>query len=154
FYYLVTASIFDSKFRGDDKVWRDTRYNKSFSVNLLIGKEFYTKKDNIWGLNARANFLGGGRYDGIDEVASVQAKRIIYDSNKIFENQYPSNFFLDLSITYRINKAKYSSTFALQVKNALGTPAIIDNEYNYKKKAVEQQKMVIMIPVLSYKIDF
>lgn len=154
FYYLITASVFDSKFRGDDKKWHNTRFNKRYSFNLLLGKEFFTKKDNIWGLNCRANFLGGERHDGIDEAASLQNKRVIADYSKVYTEQFPDNFYLDLSVTYRINKAKRSSTIAFQIKNALNTPSIFGKKYNYKTDKIENEELQIMIPVLSYKVDF
>ncbi len=154
FYYLITASVFDSKFQGDDKKWHDTRFNKRYSINFLAGKEFYTQKDNILGFNLRANFLGGERHDGVNETASIQAQRVITDFTKVYTERYPDNFFLDLSITYRINKAKRSSTIAFQVKNVLNKPSVFGKKYNYMKDIVENEELQIMVPVLSYKVDF
>ena len=39
FYYMVTASLFDSRYRTDTGEWYNTRFNRNFAVNLLAGKE-------------------------------------------------------------------------------------------------------------------
>jgi hypothetical protein len=55
YYYMITASLFNSQYKGGDNVWRDTRYNRNFALNFLIGKEWQMgkNKQNILGLNAR-----------------------------------------------------------------------------------------------------
>ena len=40
FYYLFTASLFESKYKGSDNVWRNTAFNSNYIVNFLGGKEF------------------------------------------------------------------------------------------------------------------
>jgi hypothetical protein len=37
YYYMLTASLFNSKYKGGDNVWRDTRYNRNYAFNFLIG---------------------------------------------------------------------------------------------------------------------
>ena len=40
FYYLFTASIFDSQYTGGDGIWHSTKYDRRFIVNGLTGKEW------------------------------------------------------------------------------------------------------------------
>ncbi|CAK9249793.1 unnamed protein product [Sphagnum jensenii] len=40
FYFMYTLSLFDSKYRATDDVWRNTTYDNVFVTNLLGGKEF------------------------------------------------------------------------------------------------------------------
>lgn len=154
FYYLITASLFDSKYKGDDDVWRNTRFNKTFVCNVLYGKEFIINENSLLGVNGRFTYTGGERYSPVNYTQSLIEKEVVYDETKAFENQFPSSYNLDITISYRINKAKRSSIFALQLKNALGSPMYSGFGYNYKSKSVEMDKVVIVIPVLSYKIEF
>lgn len=39
-YYMVTASVFDSKYKGGDGKWYNTRFNRHYILNGLIGKEW------------------------------------------------------------------------------------------------------------------
>jgi len=156
FYYLVTASIFDSKYKADDNVWRSTRYDKEFVANILLGKEFFIgeNKKNTLGLNIRLNMVGGERQTPLLAQESQLAKRPIYDEGKAFEDKDDFCNFLDLAITYRINKKKHSSIWALQVKNALGALQYDGYEYNYKHQQMDRSKNVFVIPNISYKIEF
>jgi hypothetical protein len=78
FYYLFTASVFDSKYKGGDGVEHSTRYNKGFVFNVLAGKEFYVgrSKTNILGINARFSVTGGQRTTPVD-IASTEAAQDI-----------------------------------------------------------------------------
>jgi hypothetical protein len=153
YYYLVTASLFDSKYKAADGIWRNTRYNKRYALNLLFGKE-YNIKSNVLGLNGRLNYVGGERYSPIDSEQSALKKDVVYNENRAFDEQSDPMCYLDFTITYRINKKRYSGVWALQVKNVLLTPTFNGFDYNYKTKTVEKDQDKVILPVLSYKIEF
>lgn len=154
FYYLVTASIFDSKYKGDDGIWRNTRYDKEVAVNILFGKEFTIKQNKTLGLNMRFNYMGGEKTTPILEEQSIAAKTIIYDYQNLFEEKLEDAYYLDLSITYRNNRPKLSTVWAFQIKNALATPINEGKFYNYKTNTIEESKTTVVVPVISYKIEF
>ena len=62
-YYLITASVFDSKYKGGDGVWHNTRFNRRYILNTLIGKEWMLgkNKQNILSANAKFTLQGGER---------------------------------------------------------------------------------------------
>ena len=156
FYYLITASVFDSKYRGDDHVWRNTRYDKEFVANILVGKEIYMgrNKNNVLGINGRLNIVGGERYSPILIRESTETKSEVYDETRAFADQEPYSKFFDLTLTYRINRKNYSGIWAIQVKNILGSPLNEGYSYNYKVDKVQKDRTVVVLPVLSYKIEF
>ncbi len=156
FYYLVTTSIFDSKYKADDKVWRNSRFDKGFVANFLIGKEFIMgkNKNNILGVNARLNMIGGERTTPILQEESNAAQRAVYDESRLFEEKDELSNFLNFTVTYRQNKKRYSSIWALQVSNLLRTPQNREYVFNYKKQQVEMLQDVFTLPGISYKIEF
>jgi hypothetical protein len=155
YYFLITTSIFNSKYRADDGIWRNTIYNQSYVANLLYGKEFYMANNKILGINGKFTFMGGERYSPVDMAKSLQEKMVIFDESKAFSNQLPATKYLDLTITYQINKPRYSSMWALQIKNVLAMPMSNANfAYNYKTGKVTNDKIVVILPLLSYKIEF
>ncbi len=153
YYYLITTSIFDSKYKGDDGIWRNTRYDKEYVINILAGKEFYLNDNKILGVNTKINFTGGERISPIMQDLSSQFEEVVYDETNAFADQLPPIQHLDVTITYRKNKLNYSSIWALQIKNLLGEP-YGGYIYNYKTKKVEFNNTVIVLPILSYKIEF
>jgi CarboxypepD_reg-like domain len=158
YYYLLTASFFDSKYTGGNGKIYNSRFNKNYVLTFLGGKEFvFDKKQGkirILGVNGRISFMGGHRIVPIDEELSYQEKEIYYDWSNPYQKQNPTDFFLDLTINYRINKKKHSSIWTLQVKNLTGTPSNYMYQYNIKENKIENTNQTIMVPEISYKIEF
>ena len=155
YYYLITGSIFKSEYKAGDNVWRNTRYNKGFVLNALFGKEFYFANNRkVLDVNARVSVTGGERYSPILESQSVAAKRVIYDKSRAFSKQFRTLTYADFTVNYRINHRKSSSVFSFQMKNVLGAPIYIDHNYNYQTGQIELSKATLIIPNISYKIEF
>ncbi|MCX6271784.1 MAG: TonB-dependent receptor, partial [Bacteroidetes bacterium] len=65
YYFLINASLFESKYKSLEGVWRNTQYNGNYLGNILCGKEFknFGKKQNqTIALNAKIFFGGGKKY--------------------------------------------------------------------------------------------
>ena len=155
-YYLLTASLFESQYIGGDGIERDTRYATGYVVNGLLGKEFYLgqTRENMFGISAKLKLAGGARRTPTDVAKAESAQEIITDETRAFEEQNPDQIFLDLSLTYRKNKKSYSSVWALQLLNALGSTSVSYYDYDYKLNQVVLVEEVIVVPSLSYKIEF
>lgn len=156
FYYLFTASLFDSKYTGGDGIERDGLYNKHFIFNLLAGKEWKIGKlkRNILGLNSRLSYMGGDRYTPVLEAESIQKGEIIYDYSKAYTEKEKNAAILSFSLTYRINKSHHAGTWAFHLLNALGNQEFRGYEINPRTGLPEKKFDRIMVPNLSYKIEF
>lgn len=156
YYFLITGSIFKSKYRGGDHIWRDTRFNRGYAFNALAGSEWQLgPSETKWlGLNLGLNLMGGLRRSPLDEVASIASRQEVLDENRAFESKEPSVYYLDLNLTYRINKSGHSSVWGLQIKNLMGSPDYGGYVYNYQTNTMQENQVSFMIPNLSYKIEF
>jgi len=154
FYYLLTASLFDSRYTGGDGVERSTMYNRNYVVNLLFGKEWQVRKDHILGINGRGRFLGGNRRVPVDFETSEAMGEVIYDYSRGYTEQEPNIYQLDMTLTYKINRRKHSSSWALQVMNVLGRKEFHGYDYNYNTGEVEIDEVRVVVPSISYKIEF
>ncbi|TAJ09055.1 TonB-dependent receptor [Marinilabiliaceae bacterium JC017] len=158
-YYLATASVFDSKYTGADRKERNTRFNKNYVFNALIGKEWMVgrKNHNILGANIRLNYMGGNRIEHVDETASLAAKEVIYgetNGNVAYSKQFDDIPIFSFTLSFRRNKPKYSSVWSLQVINATKTEEFSYDYYNLKTNTINQKYNSVMIPNISYKIEF
>jgi len=156
FYYSVTASIYNSEYKGGDKIWRNTRFDRNYAFNFLIGKEwnFGNLKNKIFGANIRFCYQGGDRFSPIDPIKSALAQDAIFDETNAFSKQLTPSFTTHLSLLYRINKKKITSELALKILNAGQYKEFYDFQYNYITQNVVQHRESIIIPNLSYKIEF
>ncbi len=156
FYYMMTASIFDSKYTGDDGVWRNTRYNRRFLANLLGGKEWMLgrSKSQILGVNLRVNVMGGYRYTPLDMAASLEAQEPIEDESRLMESQYPTGVVVHSTVNYRINRNKVTHEFGVAVANITGNKEYYGFDYNFKTHELDRIDVVVSIPNIYYKIAF
>lgn len=156
FYYLITGSVFESEYTGGDGVWRDTRFNRNYTFNVLVGKEWVISgnKNKLIGVNARLNMMGGKHLSPLNDQSSILSQEEVLDESNAFQDREPYNYQVDLTITHRKNKPKHSSVWAVQLKNALGSEEFFGYRYNYQTLAMEKDKSKIMVPSISYKIEF
>ncbi|MEI7492136.1 MAG: TonB-dependent receptor [Bacteroidota bacterium] len=154
YYYLVTVSLFDSKYKGGDGIERNTRFNANYVVNLLGGKEWTIRSKNILGVNLKGSFTGGEYYVPVNLGQSVVQHREILDEPAAYTVRLPAVFYLDLTITYRTNHKKFSGIWALQVRNLLNQSPIVGYVYDDFNHTVETQRSLGIIPLLSYKVEF
>lgn len=154
YYYLFTATIFDSKYTSGDGIEYNTVYNRGHVINLLAGKEWMLKGKDVLGISAKVTYMGGLRYTPVLYEESMAAKWALPDNTRAYEGQFPSTTGVDLSITYKVNKAKYSGTWYFMMKNALMQPDYSDPFYSRMKNDVIIDEMKMPFPHVGYKIEF
>lgn len=153
-YYLLTASIFDSKYIDAQKVERNTLYNRNYLTTLAIGKEFVIKGKNLLGFNVNGTYMGGGRLTPYLTEESHEAKKIIYDSDRLYENQADTEIWLNAGITYKVNRERSTVTWGLDFQNALLTEQMAGYKYNLNKNSIDEDKVLFLLPNFFYKIEF
>jgi hypothetical protein len=156
YYYLFTASLFDSKYKGDDGIERNTRFNTQYVFNLLYGKEWIVGKQNnkIIGVNAKVNFFGGRRATPVNDIESVLAQDVVYYYSQLYDDKEPDKFHISATINYQINKKHHSGIWSLQMVNLFMAKENYGLYYNYKTKQVERFEFSVLVPNISYKIEF
>lgn len=154
FYYLFTGTLYNSRYKGGDEIWRNTRFDQDFAFNLLGGKEFsWDNASKMLGVNGRVSYLGGQRRSPIDHQSSQAVEQVEFHEQRAFEKRYPNKLIVDLTVTYRINRKNHASVWALQVKNVL-LAKDLSYDYNFQTNEVDLVKEGTPLPLLSYKIEF
>jgi hypothetical protein len=156
YYYLFTASLFDSRYRTENGVWRNTRYNRGYVFNLLGGKEWMCgrRRQNLFQTNVRLSYQGGERYTPVDWAASQQAEEVVYRETNAFSEQYRPAFVCHFTVAYKINRKDRAHEFALKVINATLTKEYFGHKYNLQTGQPDVDGEFLMIPNVSYKIEF
>ena len=157
-YYMVTASIFDSKYYGGDRKWRNTLYNRNFIINVLGGKEWMVGRDkqNMFSVNFKITLQGGDRYAPVDEVATLldPDREVQYDETKAFSKQFSPMFITNFSVGYKINRKKVSHEFSIKSLNTTGCEEYYGHEYNFKTDKIKPIRGATSLPNVSYKLEF
>lgn len=156
-YGLLTGSVFESEYKGGDDIWRSTRFDRGHSFVLLGGKEWEFKsvdKVRILSINGRVNLMGGKRFSPVDVQKTHNQREVFYDETRAFSEQEPDIFYSDLTVEYRINKQRTSSVWSLQMINVSAHEEFYGYRYNLRENTIEEDKELILIPNISYKIEF
>lgn len=156
FYYLLSGALFNAEYKGGDGIWRHTRFNRQYVFNFLVGKEWQVGKSdqNTFSLNARWSYQGGNRYSPVNESASQLKKEVVYNESAAFSLQSDPMFNVHFTVLYKINRRKRSSEIALKILNLTQQPDFRGHLYNRINNTVDEELPSLMIPNLSYKIEF
>ena len=154
YYYMLTGSFYDSKYTGGDNVERHTRYDGGYVFNLLGGKEWEIQKKNLLSLNVKVTLMGPYWHHPVDLAATRLAGEVVYDEKSPFSERHSAlETVSDFTLTYRINRERFSSVIALQIKNIAGKQ-YQGKRYNLQSKEVENEFFRSPIPFISCKIEF
>lgn len=156
YYFLTTASLFDARYSGGDNIWRNTRYNRQYVTNFLFGKEWILgrKASNVLGVNTRFTYQGGNHYTPLDVSASIEAKEAIYDESRAYEYQLEPGVNVHITASYKINKKRTTHEVALKILNLTGQSDFYGYKYNYQENTLEKDVASVVIPNISYRLEF
>ncbi len=163
FYYLITTSVYESKYKGSDGIDRNTAFNGNYTFNALAGKEFHFKskkpleeqmaKSSLL-LDAKVTLNGGQRYVPFDLEASQFVGEGVRDYSRAFEERYSDYFRVDFRVAYKRNGKKITQEWALDIQNLTNQKNIFQRAYNTETGQVEDTYQVGLLPVFQYRIEF
>lgn len=153
YYFLITGTIFNSRYEGSDGVERNTAFNTGHVLNVLAGKEFKVgKKGNVLAMNLKLTSVGGRYFTPVNYAASQQAGHTIYMDNIAFSEKQPDYFRSDLRISYRKEYRKSTLEVAVDLQNLTNHQNILERYYDVKKdKTVTvYQQSFFPVPTIRY----
>ena len=153
-YFLLTSSILKSKYKGSDKIERNTYYNSNYVVNGLIGKEFEINKNLYLTIDSKFTYAGGKKYTPIDLEASINNNEETLDNSSIFESQYAPYIRPDLKIGIKANIKKTTHTWSIDLQNLIGRKNVFTQIYIQETESVKTLYQRGFFPDFRYQIVF
>lgn len=155
FYFLITGSLFDSKYTGSDDIERNTAFNTQYVLNTLAGKEWRVgQKRNYLVLNLKLTTIGGKYLTPIDFQASQQLGRTVYDEANAFSEKQDPYFRVDLKFSYRKEYAKSTLEMAVDFQNLTNNQNIFSQAYNPRTNSIATQYQQGFFPVPFVRFTF
>jgi hypothetical protein len=161
YYFLVTASVFDSKYKGSDGILRSTAFDSRYVFNVLGGKEFRLNgkhpeaRFKTWlVVDGKLTAAGGIRYTPVDMEKSAEAGYTVYDEDLAFSKQFKDYFRLDLRVAYRMDSRKISQEVALDVQNITNHKNPIYMQFDPETGQEEFMYQLGIFPMMQYRIIF
>ena len=154
YYFLVTSSLFDSKFKAANGNWYNTRFNIQYVNNLVGGKEFKWGDNKLVGLNAKAIWTGGKRQNPIDLEQSIVAGEVVFNEDEPWSVQTQDYFRIDVGARLHIFKNNKEQVIMLDIQNVTNRLNTWSQIYDSKNQEIIDYPMAGLIPVLSYRLEF
>jgi hypothetical protein len=158
YYFLLTMSLYKSKYKPGDGNWYNTYYNTTFVSNFLAGKDFYfgRNKRNSIGINTKYLIRGGYRYTPVDVTKSIKSKRIIYDPSQTYGVQLPDFIRIDGGINFRRNNSGFSWIVMVDVQNISNRKNVFRKRFSYQNGEVVTSNVysIGVVPVVNLRVEF
>jgi hypothetical protein len=154
YYYLATLSVFDSRYRASDGIWRNTAYNGNYVFNVLGGYEFRLPRQQSITADLKFTWAGGMRSIPIDAGLSQLEGETVYDYSRAFEEPNPDYYRLDLRIAFKMNRKKYSQEWAMDITNLTNHKNRFFDIYNPDTGEIEEASRMGIVPVILWRIRF
>ena len=159
---LLTASVFDAKYKGADAVLRNTDFNGRYAWNALASKEWNIS--TAWKLvtGVKATMVGGRWYGPVDEEASTLQRELIFDDDGRNTLQFDDYFRLDLKTNLTWNRPETTHELGIDFVNILNTQNILKLTYAPDENAstdpdyspIREEYQLGFLPIFFYRIDF
>lgn len=155
FYFLVTGSLYQSKYRAANGNIYNSRFNGVYLTAVTAGKEFKVGS-GVLQVGSRFTCNGGYRYTPHDPVLSAEAGRFVALEGKEMTGQIPAYWKFDGRIGYRFNRPTWAMNISADVSNFTGHRNANDAGYNPVTNEVfyHYHAGVDLIPLLSIQVDF
>ncbi len=161
YFFLYSASLFDSKYTGSNGKTFDTDFNGKYMLNLLGGVEYEVGKSKRNSINVSTKFTygGGKRYSPVDVKASNAIMDLVADNDKVNTLQFNAYNRLDLRLAYKINRQKVAYEIALDLVNLMNTKNVLALSYapdpaNVNADPLIKNYQLGFLPLFYVKVDF
>lgn len=154
YYFLITASLFDSKYKGYNDVEHSTAFDNGYVINVLGGYEWPINDKLLLTIDLRTTFAGGNPYLPIDIAQSTIDNSTIYDWKNAFEDQLDNYFRMDFKAGIRVNGKKVSQEWAFDIQNITNHQNVFQQYWDSYKKEVATDYQQGFFPMVFYRIYF
>ena len=160
FYYLLTTSIFDSKYKNPNTKWISTLFDSKYVVNVLTGKEFqlFPKKEKAknkkWlSFDGKITAAGGQRYTPVD-MENSGIGSVEYDWNRAYSKQFNDYFRADIRVTFRLEGKKVTQEWGVDIQNITDHKNPLRKTFDGKTGEEKNIYQLGIFPMMQYKITF
>ena len=154
YYFLITTSLFESKYKGSDGVVRNTAFNGNYVFNALAGKEFKIKEKHIFSLDVKFTYAGGKRYVPIDLPASILANDEIRNGSLAYQPQYDPYVRLDVKPSYKINTKRFTHEISVDIQNVTKHNNIFQQQYDLNTQKIKTDYQLKFFVIPQYRLTF
>ncbi|MEM6268151.1 MAG: TonB-dependent receptor [Bacteroidota bacterium] len=154
YYFLLTGSLFESRYAGSDGIERNTAFNGNYVVNALAGTEVKLSKTSTLFFDTKATIAGGRRFTPISLARSREVGFEVRDENLAFSEQFDPYFRADFKVGIRMNMKNWAQQFQIDIQNIANYQNVFQFGYNPRTQQVGTVYQRGLFPDVQYKVFF
>jgi hypothetical protein len=159
-YYMLTGSLFSSRYTGSDGVERSTAFDGRYIFNAVGGYELQLAKKSegrfkqFMTFDGKFAWAGGNPYIPVDKERTIASGEVHYDFDNAFSERLDDYMRLDLRVGYKMMFKKWSQEFALDVQNVTNRQNPYALNFNPETGEEEYIYQLGLFPVFQYRVNF
>jgi hypothetical protein len=154
YYFLLTASLLDSKYKGSDGILRNSAFNSNYNFNVLVGYELPVRDNSAFDFNIRFVAAGGRRFIPLDKERTIQQKEAVYRYDQAYEPRLADYYRLDTRAGYKHNGPKVRHEIGMDITNVTNRPNEWEKRYDEHSNRIEMIYQQGIFFYVFYRINF
>jgi hypothetical protein len=158
YYFLITGSLFESRYTGSDDVERNTAFNGNYVLNALVGKEYEFNNQSALFFDLKGTYAGGSPYTPIDVAASMADNSSMfnsaYEDDKAFSLKFTDYLKVDVKAGYRMNGKHTTQEWMIYIENVTNHDNVLMQYWDSGTQAVKTVYQLGLFPMMQYRIYF
>lgn len=154
YYFLLTSSLFDSKYRGSDGILRNTAYSSNYVINALIGGDFPIGNKKSITTDIKIAYSGGMRYIPVNDTLSKLQNQAVYIYSQAYDKRYPDYLKIDVKFGIKINHPKATEEWIVYIENVTNHSNYLSQSYSLRQKKVVTNYQLGFFPMMQWRINF
>lgn len=156
FYFLITTSVYDSKYKDKNNTIRNTSYNGNYVANFLAGYELQIgkNKNKSLALDLKYTHAGGNRYTPIDIEKSKLIGKAYYIDEEAYSKKQKDYSRFDVKLSYKTNRKKTAHSMFVVVENIFNTQNILRESYNANTQSIQKEYQLGLFYYFGYRVEF
>ncbi len=150
FYGLLSGSLYQSRYRGYDKVWRDRVFGNRWLMSMEGG---YIASEK-WEYSVRWVAAGGRPYTPFDIQESTARNSGIYDLSRINGSRLPAYHSLNFRIDRRFNFRNSNLIVFLDIWNLYNRKNLAAYYWNELENQRDRYDQWSLLPVFGFEWEF
>ena len=159
YFFMVTASVFEAKYKGSDGVERNVEFNGRYAWNALASKAWALNNSAAFVSGVKLTSLGGRWYGPVDMEASNVAREIIWVDSQRNTLQFDPYFRADVKLNLKFNRPETTHEVGVDLVNVTNRKNILKltyapDENNNPEESIRKEYQLGFLPVFFYRVDF
>ncbi len=156
YYFLINLALFNSQYKGYDKIERNTAFNSNYIFNAVGGYEFKIgkRKNGVLTLGLKFTWTGGRPYIPFDVEETIKQGTEVMDWDRAYEPRYDDYKRISLRFGLKRNREKLSFGFLMDLQYRTNYTNVYIERIDVVTGEIVNYQEMGFLPMVTWRIEF